>query len=177
MYNKVLVPLDGSKFSECALEHVKTIASNVNEFVLFRVIEQLSNNEVAALSEARTSFFNRGEHETRAPGITYSDEDYSNHVLAKMGQVRAEAENYLSELAAKLVKDGIQARGEVVVGKPAESILDYAENNSVGLIIMTTHGRSGISRWAFGSVADRVARHSVVPVLLVSPPGCRLNVD
>lgn len=178
MYKKVMVALDGSEFSECALEHAKAIAGgcNVTEFILFRAIEQLSNNEVAALSEARTSFYNRGEHETRAPGMNYSDEDYSNHVLAQMGQMRAEADNYLSGLSSRLSKDGVNARGEVVVGKAAESIMDFSQKNNIDLIIMTTHGRSGISRWAFGSVANKVVNQSTVPVLLVSPHGCRLNL-
>ena len=76
-----------------------------------------------------------------------------------------------------MIQEGISARGEVVTGKAADAILDYAEKNNVDLIIMSTHGRSGISRWAFGSVADRVVRHSIAPVLLVAPAGCRINMD
>ena len=52
-------------------------------------------------------------------------------------------------------------------GGIAETILDYAENNKVDLIIMSTHGRSGPSRWAFGSVAEKVVRHAPCPVLVV----------
>jgi nucleotide-binding universal stress UspA family protein len=51
--------------------------------------------------------------------------------------------------------------------------LEYAAKNHVDLIIMTSHGRSGISRWLFGSVAERVSQHSTIPVLIVAPAGCR----
>jgi nucleotide-binding universal stress UspA family protein len=59
-----------------------------------------------------------------------------------------------------------------MVGKVAESIADYATKNGVDLIIIATHGRSGVSRWVWGSVADRVLRSACVPVLMVRAPGC-----
>ena len=58
-------------------------------------------------------------------------------------------------------------RGDVVEGNAADAIVDYAGKNDIDLIIMATHGRSGIGRWALGSVADRVVRHANAPVLLV----------
>ena len=58
----------------------------------------------------------------------------------------------------------IVAEPVVVVGEPATEILAYAEQNPIGLIVMTTYGRSGIARWLRGSVADKVVRHSPVPV-------------
>lgn len=62
-------------------------------------------------------------------------------------------------------------------GKPTEAILDYAKANNVDLIVMSTHGRSGVSKFMLGSVADRVVRHAVQPVLLVTPPGCRIMME
>ena len=64
---------------------------------------------------------------------------------------------------------------EVIEGRIAEAILDYVEKNQVELVIISTHGRSGISRWTFGSVADKVVRHSPVPILVIAPAGCRLD--
>ena len=78
-------------------------------------------------------------------------------------------------MADDLNKDGVAAETAVVSGKPAEAILDYAKQNQVELIIMSTHGRSGVGRWAFGSVADRILRYSVAPVLLIPPAGCRID--
>ena len=60
-------------------------------------------------------------------------------------------------------------------GDPAEEILIYAKLKEVDLIIMSTHGRSGVSRWAYGSVADKNEQHSVNPVLIAEAKGCRLN--
>ncbi len=158
MYNKILVPLDGSQFSECSLEHVKAIAlgCQVPSVILLRVAEGISSYEMAALSEARDST-----------------------TLSQIDKIESEntatATNYITSIAQKLNKEGITARGEVTHGRPDEAILNFAEKNQVDLIIMSTHGRSGISRWAIGSVADRIVHHARVPVLLVSAPGCRVN--
>ena len=151
MYTKILVPLDNSELSECSLEHVKQVASvgGVSEVVLFRVIEHLSPNDAAAWQQA---------------GYTVTDRQNKNKENAK---------EHLSRAAKILVDQGITTRVEVVEGHAAESILDYAEKNNFELIIISTHGRSGISRWTFGSVADKVVRHSPIPVLVISPPGCR----
>jgi nucleotide-binding universal stress UspA family protein len=61
----------------------------------------------------------------------------------------------------------------VTDGRPADEILNYATDNKVDLIIMSTHGRSGVSRWFFGSVAEKVIRHATVPVLISPPRGTR----
>jgi nucleotide-binding universal stress UspA family protein len=67
---------------------------------------------------------------------------------------------------------GAKLQTEVMMGKPADSLAEYAEKNGVDLIVIATHGRSGVSRWVFGSVADRVMRSACVPVLMVRAPGC-----
>jgi nucleotide-binding universal stress UspA family protein len=150
MYTKILVPLDGSELSACSLEHVKQIAGvGMSEVILLKVIEPVASNDAAAWSQA---------------GYTVTDLMDKNKTLAK---------NYLSQAADKLKNQGISARVEVIEGRAAESILDYAQKNKVELIIISSHGRSGISRWTFGSVADRVVHHSQIPVLVISPPGCR----
>jgi len=102
--------------------------------------------------------------------IAYA-ETSGDWVAEKEKHNQAEAEKYLSELAENLEGEGVVVQAAVVHGNPAEEILDYAKNNQVGLIVMSTHGRSGISRWAFGSVTDRILRHSAVPVLITPPPG------
>jgi len=179
MYNKILVPLDGSEFAECALSHAKAIGSgcHVAEVIFLRVFESVSQNEASTLSLSRGGWFVRGEHSKERDKGIYSDLDYADHVMNRLGQLRAEAQAYVDQVAAGLVKDGIAARGEVVNGKSAETILEYAEKNGVDLVIMSTHGASGISRFAFGSTADRVARHIKIPILLVTPKGCRMNLN
>ncbi|UCC90873.1 MAG: universal stress protein [Dehalococcoidia bacterium] len=148
MYKKILVPLDGSEFSECILEHVRAVATacQVPEVVLLRVIEPWD------------------------PQIYDVPEGWQRDVQKK---AQTSAEGYLSKLANNLKQEGVAASTTVVQGKPVDEILNYASKNQVGLIAMSTHGRSGISRFAFGSVADRVIRYSAIPLLIASPAACR----
>ena len=157
MYQKILAPLDGSELAECTLRHVRTIATacRIPEVVLLRVVEPLSSSVVAAYAEAGSA---------GAEMITRAEK-----------QTREDAENYISEVSKTFKKEGLSTKAVILDGNAAEVILDYAKDNNVDLIVMSTHGRSGISRFAFGSVADKVVRHSVVPVLTVSPPGCRIS--
>ncbi|TFH42686.1 MAG: universal stress protein, partial [Chrysiogenales bacterium] len=77
---------------------------------------------------------------------------------------------YLDKTADGLRKDGISVETRIVVdGEPASKILETAKEENADLIIMSTHGRSGFTRWIFGSVANRVLIHSSIPVLMVVP--------
>jgi nucleotide-binding universal stress UspA family protein len=161
MYNKILAPLDGSNVAECALEHVKAVASGcrVPEVVLLTVLEPVLFPLFYPTSEAQVN-------------------KASAEMDEKMKQIHQKAESYLSSAADRLKQAGLAVTTVVIEergGKrAAELILDYAQNKAVDLIVISTHGRSGASRWAFGSVADNVVRHSQVPVLTVAPAGCRL---
>ncbi len=156
MYNKVLVPLDGSSFSECILGHVKAIATgcSVQEVTLLRVEEPA----------------------TSAVHTFYVPSEWASQVKAADDKAKAEAEKYLSGLAGELKQEGIAVKTVSIMSSETDGeILKYATENKVDLIIMSTHGRSGVTRWAFGSVTDRVIRHSTVPVLIASPKGCRVR--
>jgi nucleotide-binding universal stress UspA family protein len=150
MYKKILVPLDGSKLSEHALEHLRMIvgAPKVPRVVLLRTVERVviprtgGPNAVQQALEARE-------------------------------KANTDAKNYLNKLAEQLEKEGMSVKTVITHGMPADDILNYATKNKVDLIIMSTHGRSGISRWLFGSVAEKVIRHSTVPVLISPPRGTR----
>jgi nucleotide-binding universal stress UspA family protein len=150
MYKKIVAPLDGSKFSECSLDHVTAIAKGcqVNDVVLLHVVEP----------------------STRYTGYTGVSQETLDEIWK---QFRAQTKEYLGKVADSLKKKGINARPVIVEGKPADEILNYADKEKADLIIMSTHGNSGLTRWAFGSVADRVVRHSPVPVLVIAPAGCR----
>ena len=149
MYKKILAPLDGSELSECTLEHLKAVATGcqVPEVVLLRVVEPLPQ------------VYDDG-------GLTPGWHDEA--------QKKAEefARDYLAKVAASLKKEGISAETALVQGRAADKILDYIKQNQVDLVVMRTHGRSGVSRWVLGSVADRVLRHSAAPVLAVRPVSC-----
>ena len=154
MYQKVLVPLDGSKLAECVVEHVKSIATGcqVPTVVLLRVVEPFSP----------PTYFNL-RHEM-ATEDTYRDAKET---------AEAQAKNYLSEMAERLKAEGITVENDMAYGLPADEILNYAEQKQVDLIVMSTHGRSGISRWFSGSVTQKVVGQSLIPVLIVPPRGCR----
>jgi nucleotide-binding universal stress UspA family protein len=150
MYQKIVAPLDGSAFSECSLEHVVALAKGcqIPSVVLLLVVEP----------------------PTRYPYYTGISQETVEEIRK---QFQVQNKEYLDKVADRLKKKGINTSPVIVEGKPAEEILNYAEKNKADLIVMSTHGSSGFSRWAFGSVADRVVRHSSVPVLVIAPAGCR----
>ncbi len=154
MYKKILTPLDGSEFSECSLAHLKAIAKGcqVPEVVLLSVVEPIPQEGAIAAE--------------------LGDEWYRN---AEKG-AREQLEKYLAKIADGLKNEGIAASTAIAKGMPAEEILAYADKNQVDLIIISTHGRSGIVRWAMGGVADRVVRHAKAPVLIAAPKACRIDV-
>jgi len=153
MYNKILVPLDGSENAECILEHVKAVATgcHVPDVVLLRVVESFP--------------------------AYYMDYRISEEFIRQsQDAAKADAREYLTKTADKMTKQGMSVSTQVIEGKAADSILDYSIKNGVDLIIMATHGRTGISRWALGSVADKVVRTSNAPVMVVAPASCRVTI-
>ena len=83
-----------------------------------------------------------------------------------------EAENYLRGVMKKTKFGEINIEWKILTGRPAETLADYATKNEVDLIVISTHGRCGVSRWVWRRVADRVPRSACVPVLMVRAPGC-----
>lgn len=77
---------------------------------------------------------------------------------------------YVDKIAAELGRTGLRLHSVLLYGKAADAILDYSERNKISLIVMSTHGRSGVSRWVLGSVADKVLRSASCPILLISAP-------
>ncbi len=149
MYQKILVPLDSSAFAECALEHVKELvgACGVGSVTLIYVVEPMN----PAVYETSPEFIEK----VLQAGIDF-------------------AHDYLNRTAGELKTGGLKVETVVAQGHAAEAILEYATANHVDLIVMSTHGRSGVSRWLLGSVADRVVHGSTISVFLVPPAGCRM---
>jgi nucleotide-binding universal stress UspA family protein len=84
-----------------------------------------------------------------------------------LGPTPSEKDSFTENPAARFRKLGVPVKRRTIMGNPAEVILDVSHSEDVDLIAMATHGRSGVSRWVLGSVAERVLRHASVPVLLV----------
>ena len=152
MYEKILVPLDGSELAESVLPHVEAIARgcSVVEIVLLRVCEAPS-----ILAD-----YPEGKNKT-----------WDKHVERMTTNAQQQCDLYIYDVEKSLKDKGFKVKAESRLGKPAEAIVDCANKNEVDLIVMASHGRSGVSRWAYGSVADKVLRSTCVPVLLVKAPG------
>lgn len=145
MYKKILVCLDGSKLAEQVIPHAFDIAlASKARLVLFRV---------AAVPVAV---------DPRAPVVP-------PQVMVEP-EVEATVKDYLVALAAPLVEKGVGTEAVVHLGYSAgQEIVDYTNKNSIDLIALATHGRTGLGRAVFGSVADHVLRESGLPILLIRP--------
>jgi len=153
MYKKILVPLDGSKLAECALPHVEGLATSSAgaEVVLVSVTERITGFRV----------------------MDDSSQPLGGRFVAEaVGKQEKEARKYLGRIAKDLEAKGIKVLTEVLLGQPAEEIAFFATNKGCDLIVMASHGRSGPSRWAHGSVAEKVFRANCAPLLMVRAPGC-----
>jgi len=104
------------------------------------------------------------------PPATWPTESFDFYAVQN-ANVKA-ANEYLPKVQSQLISEGFNVRLEVSLGKAAETIIEFAQQNAVDIIAIATHGRSGISRWAFGSVADKLVRSSPIPILIVRPAGC-----
>lgn len=139
-YKRILLPLDGSALAERALPHAIAQAQRFDaELVLLKVIEPLPRR--GGLSQGA---FERAEKELKTWAL-----------------------EYLEGIAASLKEQGISVRVATVIDDPHKAIVWFAESNQIDLIVMSTRGHSGLSRWLIGSVADRVVRGAKTPVLLV----------
>jgi nucleotide-binding universal stress UspA family protein len=105
---------------------------------------------------------------------TPGDLEIARHPIYRdqaMTASRTEVEAELAPAAERLRETGISVRIDTAFGRPAEEIVDYADREGMDLIVMSTHGRSGLSRWLLGSTADKVLRGSHLPILLIRPHG------
>jgi len=158
MYSKIMVPLDGSELAECVLPHVAAIATGckIATVVFVRVIDP---GTVSASLPAQ--------------GELGSQEKSRRQTEA---QRKENAEAYLKKIIESIDLENAALRYEVLEGRVAENLADWAEKNEVDLIVIASHGRSGIGRWVMGSVADRIMRTVCIPVLMIRAPGCESGV-
>ncbi len=152
MGEKILIPLDGSEIGEAALPYVEELVSKLSP----RVKVELSLLQVVSLL---THYVAAGELMTP---ISYTDKE--------MAQLQQQARNYLNKVGKGIKSKKVSVKTRVRVGNAAEEIIKAADEINVDLIAMSTHGRHGVRRWAFGSVTDKVLRGSHKPILVVRAP-------
>jgi nucleotide-binding universal stress UspA family protein len=139
----LIVPLDGSALAEQALAPALALARTIGL--------RLHLLRVAAAEDAL---------HLRTPSFAGAWREMAEESVAA-------SEEYLQAAAARLRGEGAAAECTLLYGSAAECIVDFAENTADGMVVMTSHGRSGIGRWLLGSVAERVIRYSPRPVLLL----------
>jgi len=158
MYERILVPLDGSPTAAKALEQAEALAEKLGStLILARVVHTLGD-----LSQTATPSL--GSQAATSQDVIATTESASEH---------AQARSYIANLSDALAKRGLAVETHVGEGVPAEQILATAKAAKAGLIVMTAYGAGGAHTRAqkavFGGVADEVLRQSHIPVLLIRP--------
>ncbi|UCH50684.1 MAG: universal stress protein, partial [Chloroflexota bacterium] len=125
MYEKILIPLDGSELAEQAMPYVERLAQKLKSEVILITVCLPGEPLERALTE------------------------------------------YIERRAEKIQSLGIKARSLCIEGEPAVSIMNFAEKNNIGLIVISTHGKAGVSHWPLGSIASKIVQKSNIPVFLV----------
>ncbi len=156
MYERILVPLDGSNLALQALPYARTVSRATGaEVELLRVIEPID-----ALARSRVSEYAAVATGGR-PNWTTQDE------LDRLRDQRRDQAMQALDATAESFGGARRAHCIVLEGDPAQAIIDRADERANTLIVMATHGRSGIGRWLLGSVTDTVVRHAKHPTLVV----------
>ena len=171
MFRRVLVTLDGSSFSEAVLpEAVRLLGGTNAEVHLLTVAEEPRATAARPEGEPLTVG-------VAAPGgvVRVKAAPTVETKAQALGRVTDELRDFLIAQAVPFERVGIRYHTSVRFGDPAEEILQYARKENVDLIMMATHGHTGLARLVFGSVASRVVASGVCPVLLVRPD--RLKQD
>ena len=147
MYKKILVPLDGSELSEQVIPHAQALAEKFeSELLLIRVYQP-----------------SLATYELLGDGPTTARE-HDKEILERVEQ---EVHAYLKRVK-EMLPEGMNARCFALLGgSVTDTILDAAQTEGADLIVMSTHGRSGFSRWIYGSVASKVLQAAKCPIFLV----------
>ena len=158
MYSKIMVPLDGSELAECVMPHVEAITTGckITNVVFVRVVAPIQL-PVRLPAQGELGFQEKDRREMEE-------------------QRKKTAEAYLEKIVQKTALKGTVLSYEVLEGQVAETLAEWAEQNGADLIIIASHGRSGVGRWVMGSVADRLLRSVCVPVMMIRAPGCESGI-
>lgn len=147
MYERILVPLDGTPLAEAVLPHVIEMARQMGaEIILFRAV--VPKEERAGSGK---------------------DQGQPGYVDRQLERAQFEAEAYLHQVAMQLKAEGLSVRTAVGVGEPSRGIVKTAEKTDADVIAMASHCRTGWERLIHGSVAVKVLRTSARPLVLVGP--------
>ncbi len=147
MYERILVPTDGSEVAEAAVDHALGLAERHDAAVHALYVVDVDSMSLAL-------------------GAEQLDRVEAGR-LDEMDEVRERAERATGYVADRAAERGLEVVEHVSSGRPHEKIADYAADNDVDLVVMGSHGRSGVTRALLGSVTERTLRATRVPVLVV----------
>jgi nucleotide-binding universal stress UspA family protein len=153
MFTHLLVPLDGSRFGSRALRYAVEVARQFDADIMLLQIIKPATPIVASPMVASPSMADVAVQ-------TALMEDKRNVSRAK---------RYLSGKAREIRSQNIKVNYQAIVGEPAQSIIEFNDNNNIDLVVMSSHGRNVVKRAIMGSVADKVIRESKKPVLVIRP--------
>jgi nucleotide-binding universal stress UspA family protein len=149
---RILIALDGSAYSEAALNYAKSMAKIFD-----------AELHVTRVADTASLYSSLG-YETYAPGAGQPMSDVAEQMVN-------DVKKYISGVAGELKKENYQVQGVVLEGFPGEELIGYEKRAEPQLVVMATRGRSGFDRFIFGSVAERVLKSGKTPVLMVKPSG------
>lgn len=153
MFERIVVPLDGSRLSAQALPYAAAIARQFNADV--RLVRVLAETTVTYIPQPA------------GVGDTVGVDIISEQAHIKDVENAAHAKRYLMNWTKDLRDQGINATYHVLEGAPARTIMEFASGENAALIVMMSHGRGRFKRALLGSVTDAVIRGGTVPVLVI----------
>ena len=159
MYKRLPVPLDGSKLAESVLPHVQELVKQrgyETTCILLHVCEP------TIITADTYGMMLTGI----VPNMPAKWEDYAR---LEKERCKRDGEEYLKNISGSLQSEGLKVEVKVLDGKPGDEIVKFASRN-IQLIVMSTHGHSGLNRLGFPSVTEKVVMGSNTPVFLATPP-------
>jgi len=144
MYNRIVVPLDGSLAAECVLDHVLSVAQTGAEIILVRIVAKPHLDFVV-----------------REPALSAClDEEFTQ-----------EARDYLGGIARRIALPGVTVSTCVLAeqGPIGAIVVEFVKQANADLVVISAHGKTGLMGRFMGSVAEKIVHHAGVPVLLAHP--------
>jgi nucleotide-binding universal stress UspA family protein len=176
VYNKIVVPLDGSNLAEVVLPHLEKFSGGGQspQVMLVSVTERIQGRVSQSGAFERSS-----DQDFKAASINVSGAQAGpliatnrfdiKDVPLTMGKMAKTAFDYLGQIASGLEKKGFKVTIDVLAGNPAEEIVRFAEEQKADVIMIASRGKSGFSRWDLGNIAEKVIRATHAVVVLVKP--------
>jgi len=169
MFRKILVPLDGSALSEAALPVVRDLAAAGTSEVVLLTVHDPPKPTPRRRKGLRQPVAVGGALGIPTAVLAASPPEYAETKDQAVEREEHELLEYLDQLARSIAPAGQPVESVVRLGKPGREIIEFARRGKVDLIVMTTHGRSGLQRTLHGNVTAAVIRSGVAPVLVIRP--------